>query len=177
MELTHRKAPAKQEQDSHATTMTKPTASSKRRRHSSETEVKETRTLFSYLQRICLDQTSSNTYFYTRIVFVRLLGLVYAFSFLAAYRQTPVLIGYQGLYPAHQFMKRMQERHGIWQSPSIFYFLPSLETSDFSLNAVNGVGTLLGLFLLLTGRCNAIILFMLWILHTSLHNIGQLFYG
>ena len=132
---------------------------------------------FFNLEKLLLDQTSSNTYFYTRILFVRLLGLVYTFSFLAAYHQAPVLIGYQGLYPAYIHMKRMTERYGIWQSPSIFYFLPAMETSDISLRTVCAVGTALGMFLLFTGRCNSIILFLLWCLHTSLHNIGQLFYG
>jgi hypothetical protein len=132
---------------------------------------------FSYVKQLFLDQISSNTYFYTRILFIRLLGLVYTFSFLAAYHQTPILIGYQGLYPSYIHMKRMKERYGIWQSPSIFYFLPAMDTSDISLRTICVFGTLLGMFLLFTGRCNSIILFILWCFHTSLYNIGQLFYG
>ena len=131
----------------------------------------------SYFSRLLFVQTSSSSYFLTRIVFIRLLGLVYTFSFLAAYHQTPVLIGYQGLYPSHLYMERMKERYGLWQSPSLFYFLPAMDTSDLSLRTICALGTLLGLFLLVTGRCNAIILFILWCFHTSLLNIGQLFYG
>ena len=121
--------------------------------------------------------SSSSSYFLTRVLFIRLLGLVYTFSFLAAYYQTPVLIGHQGLYPSHLHMKRMKERYGLWQSPSLFYFLPAMDTSDLSLCGICALGTLLGLFLLVTGRCNAILLFVLWCFHTSLLNIGQLFYG
>lgn len=121
--------------------------------------------------------TKTTTYFLTRILFIRLLGLVYAFSFLAAYHQTPVLIGYQGLYPAYSYMKRVKERYGLWEYPSLFYFLPAMDQSDASLRTIGALGTFLGLFLLWTGRCNAILLFFLWCFHTSLLNIGQLFYG
>src|SRR4051794_10304583 len=124
MELTHRKSQTDQIKDSDQTTMIKPSAStSKRKNSSSETPSTQPNNSFN-LQKLFLDQTSSNTYFYTRILFVRLLGLVYTFSFLAAFRQAPVLIGYQGLYPSYLYMNRMKEHHGIWQSPSIFYFLP-----------------------------------------------------
>ena len=177
MELTHRKSQTDQIKDSDRTTMVKPTASTSKRKNSTgEMSSSEPNSFFN-VQKLFLDQTSSNTYFYTRIVFIRLLGLVYTFSFLAAFRQAPVLIGYQGLYPSHLYMNRMKERYGIWQSPSIFYFLPAMDSSDISLRAVCALGTILGMFLLFTGRCNSIILFILWCLHTSLHNIGQLFYG
>jgi hypothetical protein len=151
--------------------------STEKRKNSIDVMPIENSNLFSYIKKLFLDQTSSNTYFYTRILFIRLLGLVYTFSFLAAYHQTPILIGYQGLYPSYIHMKRMKERYGIWQSPSIFYFLPAIESSDISLRTICGLGTLLGIFLLFTGRCNSIILFILWCFHTSLYNIGQLFYG
>lgn len=177
MELTHRKSQTDQIKDSDRTTMAKSsTLSSKRKNSSSEIPSTQSNSSFNF-QKLFFDQTSSNTYFYTRILFVRLLGLVYTFSFLAAFRQAPVLIGYQGLYPSYLYMDRMKERYGIWQSPSIFYFLPAMDSSDISLCAVCALGTILGMFLLFTGRCNSIILFILWCLHTSLHNIGQLFYG
>ncbi|UJR22086.1 hypothetical protein I4U23_025152 [Adineta vaga] len=178
MELTHRKSHAEKiDEKGSIPTITKPSIINEKRKNSTDTMPVEEKTLTNSLRKIFLDQISSNTYFYTRIIFIRLLGLVYTFSFLAAYHQTPILIGYQGLHPAHIHMKRMKERYGIWQSPSIFYFLPSMDTSDSSLRLVNSLGTFLGLFLLFTGRCNSIILFILWCLHTSLHNIGQLFYG
>lgn len=177
MELTRRKSQTDKINESNRTTMTKPSVSTGKRKDSTD-EIPTTQpNIFFNLQKLLLDQTSSNTYFYTRILFIRLLGLVYTFSFLAAYRQAPVLIGYQGLYPSYLHMNRMRERYGIWQSPSIFYFLPAMDSSDISLRAVCALGTLLGMFLLFTGRCNSIILFILWCFHTSLHNIGQLFYG
>lgn len=177
MELIRRKSQTDKINENDTTMLVKPIISSDKRKNSIDVMPIEKNTPFSYLQKLFIDQISSNTYFHTRILFIRLLGLVYTFSFLAAYHQAPVLIGYQGLYPAYIYMNRMKERYGIWQSPSIFYFLPYMDTSDISLRSICAIGTLLGLFLLFTGRCNSIILFILWSLHTSLHNIGQLFYG
>ncbi len=177
MELIRRKSQTDKINENDASTLIKPSLSTEKRKNSIDIIPTETSNLLSYLKKLFLDQMSSNTYFYTRILFIRLLGLVYTFSFLAAYHQTPVLIGYQGLYPSYIYMKRMKERYGIWQSPSIFYFLPAMETSDLSLRTICALGTFLGMFLLFTGRCNSIILFILWCFHTSLHNIGQLFYG
>jgi hypothetical protein len=174
MELIRRKS---QTDKINETILIKPSISTGKRKNSNDEMPTNKSKNFFNLQKLFLDQTSSNTYFYTRILFIRLLGLVYTFSFLAAYHQAPVLVGYQGLYPSYIHMKRMKERYGIWQSPSIFYFLPAMDTSDISLRSVCAFGTALGMFLLFTGRCNSIILFILWCLHTSLHNIGQLFYG
>ncbi|CAF3597466.1 unnamed protein product [Adineta steineri] len=177
MELIRRKSQIDKINENNTTASIKSSNPTGKRKDSDDIMPTEKNTILFRLQKIFLDQNSSNTYFYTRILFIRLLGLVYTFSFLAAYHQAPVLIGHQGLYPAYIHMKRMKERYGIWQSPSIFYFLPSMDTSDISLRTICGSGTLLGLFLLFTGRCNSIILFILWCFHTSLHNIGQLFYG
>lgn len=177
MELIRRKSEADKINENDTTTLIKPSMSTKKRKNSTDEIPTEKNDLLSYLKKMFFDQTSSNTYYYTRIIFIRLLGLVYTFSFLAGYHQAPVLIGYQGLYPSHSYMKRMKERYGVWQSPSIFYFLPAMDTSDISLRTICALGTVLGMFLLFTGRCNSIILFILWCFHTSLHNIGQLFYG
>ncbi|CAF1095827.1 unnamed protein product [Rotaria sp. Silwood1] len=177
MELTRRKSQTNKINENDPTTLNKSSISNDKRKNSNDMAPTEKNNFLFYLEKLFLDQVSSNTYFYTRILFVRLLGLIYTFSFLAAYHQTPVLIGYQGLYPSYIYMKRMKEHYGIWQSPSIFYFLPSMDTSDISLRAICALGTLLGMFLLFTGRCNSIILFILWCFQTSLHNIGQLFYG
>lgn len=167
MELTQRRSQTNKSIENEST----------KRKNSSDTISTNQLNMSLYFRRLIFDQISSNTYFYTRILFIRLLGLVYTFSFLAAFHQAPVLIGYQGLYPAYMHMKRMKERYGIWQTPSLFYFVSNMDTSDASLRGVCALGTLLGMFLLLTGRCNSIILFILWCFQTSLLNIGQLFYG
>lgn len=151
--------------------------SNEKRKDSTDKIPKEKKSIFDHVKRLLIDQISSNTYFHTRILFIRLLGLVYTFSFLAAFHQAPLLIGHQGLYPAYIHMKRMKERYGIWETPSLFYFLPSMDTSDASLRTLCALGSFLGMFILFTGRCNSIILFILWCLQTSILNIGQLFYG
>ena len=52
-----------------------------------------------------------------------------------------------------------------------------MDTSDVSLRSICAMGIFIGMFLLFTGRCNTIMLVILWCLQTSLLNIGQLFYG
>ncbi|CAF0998192.1 unnamed protein product [Rotaria magnacalcarata] len=177
MELTRRKSQTNKLNENDPTPLINTSMPNEKRKNSKDVTPTEKNNILSYFQKIFLDQISSNTYFHTRILFVRLLGLVYTFSFLAAYHQAPVLIGYQGLYQSHIHMKQMKERYGIWQSPSMFYFLPWMDTSDISLRTICAAGTLLGIFLLFTGRCNSIILFILWCFQTSILNIGQLFYG
>lgn len=164
MEIKQRKIDRSQQNEQSATT-----------EHNSEDESKTRKR--SLVQQLFLDQISANSYVVTRMVFIRLLGFVYTFSFLAAYNQNPMLIGYRGLYPAHIHMQHMKGRVGVWQSPSLFYFLPAMDTSNVALKSVCVIGTLTSLFLLLTGRSNSILLLILWCLQTSLLNIGQLFYG
>lgn len=177
MELTHRRSQTNKLNEDKPTELINSSAPHEKRKNSNDMTVTEENSLLSYIKKLFCDQTSSNTYFHTRILFIHLIGLVYTFSFLAAYHQAPILIGYQGLYPSHIYMKRMKERYGLWQAPSIFYFLLSMDTSDVSLRTICALGTFLGMFLLFTGRCNSIILFILWCFQTSLLNIGQLFYG
>jgi hypothetical protein len=117
------------------------------------------------------------SYWLTRFVILRLLGLVYFFAFLSLATQVLPLIGSHGLLPAASFLSRLEHyfgsrTDGFLQYPGLFW----LDASDpFLLSmAWSGVGLSL---LVLVGFANSILLFILWALYTSFVNIGQDWYG
>src|ERR1700749_149252 len=70
------------------------------------------------------------TYWLTRWLILRLLGVVYAVAFLAAINQILPLIGSNGLLPAGAFLRRVSESlgsssAGFFRLPSIFWFTHS----------------------------------------------------
>ncbi len=113
------------------------------------------------------------SYWLTRFVILRLLGLVYFVAFLIAARQIAPLIGRDGLLPAETFLRRVREHYGsglsaFLQVPSLFWF----NVSDGFLVAVAWVGVALSLIVLL-GYANAILLAVLWAFYLSFVHIGQ----
>ena len=67
------------------------------------------------------------SYWLTRFVILRLVGLVYFVAFLVAARQIIPLIGQSGLLPAETFLHRIESHFGsrlaaLMQAPSIFIF-------------------------------------------------------
>ena len=118
----------------------------------------------------------NNTFWLTRFLILRLLGAVYAVAFLAAINQLIPLIGSHGLLPADTFLTRISNAIG---STAGFIRLPSLfwiTDSDTSLLVVAWTGFLLSI-LVTAGFANAIVLFALWIMYTSIVNVGQEWYG
>src|SRR5205085_7074442 len=68
-----------------------------------------------------------NSYWLTRFVILRLLGLVYAVAFLTAAQQLVPLIGEHGLTPAIHFLANVQAQlgsriAGILRVPTVFWF-------------------------------------------------------
>ena len=117
------------------------------------------------------------SYWITRFVILRLLGLVYFVAFLIAARQIAPLIGRDGLLPAETFLRRVREHYGsglsaFLQVPSLFWF----NVSDGFLVAVAWVGVALSLIVLL-GYANAILLAVLWAFYLSFVHIGQDWYS
>src|SRR5471030_2952050 len=100
---------------------------------------------------------SATDYHLTRFLLLRLLGLVYFFAFLAAANQLVPLIGHRGLLPADLYLERLGD-------------------SDPSLQIVSWIGLALSLAVLL-GYANAIVMLLLWILYSSIVNVGQLWYS
>jgi hypothetical protein len=121
----------------------------------------------------------SNTpsYWLTRFIILRWLGLVYLVAFLVAVNQLVPLIGEHGLTPAPLFMDRVaadfgSKREAFLQLPSLFW----AGNSDAAMLAVAWAGAALSLAVLL-GYANALLMFVLWALYISIVHIGQDWYG
>jgi hypothetical protein len=116
------------------------------------------------------------TYWLTRFLLLRLLGIVYAIAFLVAIDQILPLIGSHGLTPVDTFLRRVTESvgysTGFFRLPSLFW----LDHSDTALLTAAWVGFLLSC-VIAAGFANALLLFVLWFLYMSFCNIGQEWYG
>src|SRR3982750_1409694 len=102
-----------------------------------------------------LEQATSPSYWLTRFVILRLLGLIYAIAFLVAINQIIPLIGSNGLTPLDIYLKRVSavlgsNGDGFMRLPSVFWFWHS----DAALLVVAWIGLLLSLAVL-AGYANA----------------------
>jgi hypothetical protein len=118
-----------------------------------------------------------STYWLTRFVILRLLGLIYAIAFLLAANQILPLIGSQGLLPVDRFISQVQDSlGGTWPAftrlPSIFWF----NHSDTFLVTIAWIGFALSC-VVVAGYANAILLGVLWALYMSFVHLGQEWYG
>jgi len=117
------------------------------------------------------------TYWLTRFVILRLLGLIYAVAFLVAINQIVPLIGANGLLPLPLFLDRVRDAlgsslAGFLRVPSLFWVIHS----DTALIVVGWIGFVLSCFVV-AGYANAILLGILWFLYMSFVHIGQDWYG
>src|SRR5882762_5241150 len=117
------------------------------------------------------------SYWLTRFLFLRLLGLVYALAFLIVVNQWSPLLGSHGLLPAREVLDGLAEAHGrglltFLRLPTLFLFEPS----DTAFRAGGYVGLALSLCLL-CGLANVPMLFALWLLYLSYVHAGRTFYG
>jgi hypothetical protein len=118
-------------------------------------------------------QKTVETYWLTRFVLLRLLGIVYLFAYLSLALQVRALIGSHGILPAEHFLQLVQAHGGgFWRLPSLFW----LGINDTILVLGAWAGVALSIVVLL-GYANVIILVVLWFLYMSYVHIGQLFYS
>lgn len=141
--------------------------------------VAEHRTLFSKLTRIAYgNHVETPSYFLTRWLFLRALGIIYLIAFASLWTQIDGLIGSNGILPADQFMSQAKEQMksaGI--GPDRFRILPTLcwlNSSDWFLQFQCAAGVGLSL-LLIAGIAPAPCLFLLWVVYLSLSAIGREF--
>lgn len=119
--------------------------------------------------------TAGTSYWYSRFVFERALGLIYLVAFLCAVNQFIPLLGERGLLPLTRFVNWVPFR----SSPSVFYFL----SRDWQLRAAAWLGVAVAALIIvnLPQRAGTLPTAMawglLWLLYLSFVNVGQTFYG
>jgi hypothetical protein len=117
------------------------------------------------------------TYWLTRFMILRLLGVIYAIAFLIAINQILPLIGSHGLTPVGIYLKSISsmlgsDGAGFARLPSLFW----LWHSDEVLLTVAWIGLLLSC-VVVAGFANAPLLAVLWFLYMSFAHVGQEWYG
>ncbi|HSU49801.1 MAG TPA: lipase maturation factor family protein [Segetibacter sp.] len=117
------------------------------------------------------------SYWLTRFIILRVLGLIYAIAFLVAINQILPLIGSDGLLPLSIYLKKISaalgsDTAGFMRLPSLFWFAHS----DASLLTVAWIGFILSC-VVLAGYANALLLVVLWVLYMSFVHVGQEWYG
>ncbi len=121
--------------------------------------------------------SSTSTYWLTRFVILRLLGLIYAVAFAVTINQIIPLIGSDGLTPVSIYLQHVSaalgsDTAGFLRLPSLFW----LGHSDAMLLTVAWMGFVLSL-VVLAGYANAPLLAVLWFLYMSIVHVGQEWYG
>jgi hypothetical protein len=119
----------------------------------------------------------SPTYWLTRFVLLRLLGIMYAVAFLVAINQIVPLIGANGLLPVGIFLKQVSaalgsDGAGFVRLPTLFW----LWHSDTALLTVSWTGFILSCAVV-AGFANVPLLGVLWLLYMSIIHAGQDWYG
>ena len=114
----------------------------------------------------------------TRLVLLRLLGLVYVAAFVSLLWQVLPLLGARGLTPAATYTARVLAEAGslgaaLAAEPSLFVFVSA---SDGWLVGLAALGLLLSLAQLF-GATNAALALVLWVLYRSFIAVGQIWYG
>ncbi|WP_347159387.1 lipase maturation factor family protein [Pontibacter chitinilyticus] len=117
------------------------------------------------------------TYWLTRFVILRLLGVIYSIAFLVAINQIVPLIGAKGLLPVAVYLQQVSvalgsDAAGFVRLPSLFW----LWRSDAALVTVAWIGFILSL-VVVAGFANALLLGVLWFLYMSFVHVGQEWYG
>lgn len=117
------------------------------------------------------------TYWLTRFLILRLLGIIYAIAFLVAINQIIPLIGANGLLPVDMYLKQVSgalgsDKAGFMRLPSMFWFWHS----DTALLTAAWTGLLLSC-VVIAGFANVPLLAVLWFLYMSFVHVGQEWYG
>lgn len=107
------------------------------------------RTAASYITRALWGKdVRPPTYFITRNLFLRALGLIYLVAFISLWAQLEGLIGSRGILPAADFFSAAHSQLGA----RVFYFLPSLlwlNASDAALHLLCALGVVASIALTL----------------------------
>ncbi len=121
------------------------------------------------------DPTRGGSYTVGRLLFVRLLGLVYLIAFVSLWVQIEGLVGSGGILPVGDFLDRIRDNMGVeryWKFPTLLW----ISAGDLALHSLCGAGVVLSLALI-AGVAPIPTLFSLWACYLSLVLGGQTFLG
>jgi hypothetical protein len=129
------------------------------------------------LEELPQETVTRPTYWLTRFMILRLLGIIYAIAFLVAINQIIPLIGSNGLTPLGIYLKNISaalgsDGAGFRRLPSIFWWWHS----DTTLLTFAWIGFLLSL-VVVAGFANVPLLTVLWLLYMSFVHVGQEWYS
>jgi hypothetical protein len=118
-----------------------------------------------------------SSYWLTRFLILRMVGVIYGVAFLVAIRQLLPLIGSKGLTPVGPYLKRVSrvlgsKKAGFRRLPSLFWY----RHSDKALLTTAWTGFMLSC-VVIAGYANAPLLIVLWALYLSIVHVGQEWYG
>ncbi len=132
------------------------------------------RGVFSFLTRVFFGKNPP-AYLVSRVLFFRLLGVVYALAFASLGMQARGLMGKRGIAPAADFLNLVREQIGQGRYrlfPTVFWF----DASDGALVGACVAGAVLGCLAAL-GFCPLLCLSLCWALYLSLVTVGRDFLG
>lgn len=123
-----------------------------------------------------------DSYWLTRIVFLRFLGFIYSIAFLVALQQNAGLLGEDGLTPATTYLSMIRKQLGVttvsfdsfMQVPTLFWFY---EPNTFNLSITALLGAVISAYLVIFGAANVPMMAALWVLYMSIVNLGQTWYS
>jgi hypothetical protein len=104
----------------------------------------------------------------TRWLFLRAVGLIYLVAFVSLWWQLMPLFGAHGVLPIATFVREIH----FADAPSLFF----IGSSDLFLRIACVVGVVLSLAVLF-GVTNAVVMAILWAIYLSFVHVGQIFYG
>lgn len=121
------------------------------------------------------------TYFLTRSLFLRLVGVVYLIAFISMGVQVRGLIGEEGILPAAEYLEHVREQYvqrdfageELWRFPTLAWWNAG---DGFLQGVLCGGGALLAL-VLIAGLFPLPVLILLWMFYLSLYTAGQVFTG
>lgn len=127
-------------------------------------------------------EIETGTYWLTRIVFLRSLGLIYFVAFAVAANQNKQLLGKNGLLPSDLYLKRIEEHFAdtgwrkVLHVPTLLLFTDKSRIDEF-LDILAHLGLALSGIVMVFGSANMLIMTLLWVLYHSIVNIGQRWYS
>ncbi|XP_036680706.1 lipase maturation factor 1 isoform X3 [Balaenoptera musculus] len=131
----------------------------------------------------CPARLRAGTFWLTRIVLLKALAFVYFVAFLVAFHQNKQLIGDRGLLPCRVYLRSVQQHFRgqvSWETvsyaPTVLWLL-DWSHMDFNLDALALLGLGISSFILVSGCANMVLMAALWVLYTSLVNVGQIWYS